>query len=309
MPPNIVVDGSPNDSTLLTLSHWPKSGTPSELKADTSTEIAFRYLESPRLHVSCELVTNNHFDQDGLFGIFALINPALSLRYRDLMIDVASAGDFSVFESRQAARIAFAVGAMSEEDTSPFPKAIFDRPYPEMAADLYVRALELVPDLLVDTDKFRGLWEEPDAALSESEAWLEAGRIGIREIGEMDLAIAELPSGIQNVHPMALYRRTHCSRIVLLAERQFEFQYRYESWVQLVSRRPAARVDLAPLVMELNSEERSGGSWNFDGVDAVTPRLFLEGAGESSLPGTRILEKLLKHLASGPPAWAPYDAS
>ena len=39
---NIVVDGSPRDNTLLTLSHWPKSGTPPELKADTSAEIALK---------------------------------------------------------------------------------------------------------------------------------------------------------------------------------------------------------------------------------------------------------------------------
>lgn len=33
--PNIVVDGSGNSETLITLSHWPKSGSPHALKADT----------------------------------------------------------------------------------------------------------------------------------------------------------------------------------------------------------------------------------------------------------------------------------
>ena len=74
--PNIVVDGSANDHTLLTLSHWPQSGTPVELKADTSAKIAFNYLDSPRFHVACEAVTNNHFDQDGLVGVYALQPPA-----------------------------------------------------------------------------------------------------------------------------------------------------------------------------------------------------------------------------------------
>jgi hypothetical protein len=31
--PNIIVDGAPNDFTVLTLSHWPKSGTPIEPQA------------------------------------------------------------------------------------------------------------------------------------------------------------------------------------------------------------------------------------------------------------------------------------
>ena len=42
--PNVIVDGPPNRHSTLTLSHWPQSGTPRELKADTSAEIAFRYL-------------------------------------------------------------------------------------------------------------------------------------------------------------------------------------------------------------------------------------------------------------------------
>src|SRR5262245_20342431 len=134
--PNIVVDGSPNRNTVLTLSHWPKSGTPWELKADTSAEIAFKYLDNPRFHVSADVVTNNHFDQDGLVGLFALIDPITALRHRELLIDVASAGDFDVFKTRTAARIAFTLAAFGEPETSPFPASIFDLAYPELAAQL-----------------------------------------------------------------------------------------------------------------------------------------------------------------------------
>src|SRR5262252_4569395 len=137
--PNIVVDGSPRDNTLLTLSHWPKSGTPAELKADTSAEIALKYLASPRFHVESEIVTNNHFDQDGLVGVFALIDPATATRHHDLLIDIASAGDFGVFKTREAARINFVIAAFSESKTSPFPKQIFSHSYPSMAAELYIR--------------------------------------------------------------------------------------------------------------------------------------------------------------------------
>jgi len=134
--PNVVVDGSPNNHTLLTLSHWPKSGTPSDLKADTSAEIAFKYLDSPRFHVSCDAVTNNHFDQDGLVGVFILIDPTEASRHRDLLIDIASAGDFGVFKTRVAARINFAISALADPQTSPFPGNIFSSPYPDMAAEL-----------------------------------------------------------------------------------------------------------------------------------------------------------------------------
>jgi hypothetical protein len=46
--PNIVVDGSGNAATVITLSHWPKSGTPKALKADTSTEIVFNFGSSEK---------------------------------------------------------------------------------------------------------------------------------------------------------------------------------------------------------------------------------------------------------------------
>ena len=68
--PNVVVDGARHADTLLTLSHWPHSGTPPALKADLSAQIAFRYLDSPVWHVDTEVVSNNHFDEDGLASAY-----------------------------------------------------------------------------------------------------------------------------------------------------------------------------------------------------------------------------------------------
>ena len=63
--PNVIVDGTANDRTLITLSHWRRSGTPADLMADTSTGIVFNYLDRPDLHVPADVVSNNHFDEDG----------------------------------------------------------------------------------------------------------------------------------------------------------------------------------------------------------------------------------------------------
>ena len=123
--PNVIVDGAPTANTVLTLSHWPKSGTPAPLKRDTSTEIVFAYLDAADLHVDAEAVSNNHFDEDGLVGMFALVDASLATRHRDLLVDVAQAGDFGVFARREAARIAFAIAASAEAGTSPLPARIF----------------------------------------------------------------------------------------------------------------------------------------------------------------------------------------
>ena len=80
--PNIVVDGAPGGATVLTLSHWPQSGTPETLRADTSAEIVFKYLDAPAMHVDVSAASNNRFDEDGLIGIFALTRPDLAARWR-----------------------------------------------------------------------------------------------------------------------------------------------------------------------------------------------------------------------------------
>ena len=94
--PSIIVDGKANDSTVLTLSHWPSSNTPVELKADLSAEIVYRYLNNSDSILSkpCDVVSNNHFDEDGLVSLYSLLNPQAALEEQSTLVDIASAGDF-----------------------------------------------------------------------------------------------------------------------------------------------------------------------------------------------------------------------
>ena len=94
------MDGSPTDGTLLCLSHWPGIGSPARFAADLSAEMAFSYLEAFDQHPGAAAVSNNHFDQDGLVGVFALASPADALTRRDLLVEVARAGDFADTSSR-----------------------------------------------------------------------------------------------------------------------------------------------------------------------------------------------------------------
>ena len=163
------------------------------------------------------------------------------------------------------------------------------------------------------------LWEQEDAILWESERMIETETVTIEERPALDLAVVRIPENRTEsrihrfafsqqsfCHPAAIHNATKCTRILLTCGRHAEFQYRYEGWVQLVSRKPPARVDLAPLAGELNLIE-SDGRWIFDGVDAITPRLHLDGKSESSIPVDVILRKLEEHLKTGPPAWDPHD--
>jgi hypothetical protein len=318
--PNIIVDGARAKNTVLTLSHWPKSGTPVELKGDTSTEIVFNYLDSPRFHVQADVVSNNHFDEDGLMGIFAILAPATAERHRNLLVDVAQAGDFGIFATRQAARIAFTLSAYVDADTSPLPSRLFKLPYSELASELYVRLLDVLPDLLTNLNDYQSLWEGEDKKLSASEELIEQGVITIEELPDLELAVVRMPGNLAShrvhrftqqrlaeCHPFALHNRTRCTRLLVLQGRRVEFQYRYEGWVQMASRRPAPRVDLSELANELNHEEGTKGRWVFDGVHQITPRLHLEGSSGTSIPVDTIVRRVEHHLQAGRPAWNPYD--
>jgi hypothetical protein len=179
--PNVIVDGARNEGTVLTLSHWPKSGTLTQLKGDTSTAIVFNYLDRPQFRVEADVVSNNHFDEDGSAGIFALLEPAMAERHRELIVDVAQAGDFGIFARRQAARIAFTLSAYADPDVSPLPSALFKLPYSEMASELYIRLIEVLPNLITNLDDYRALWETEDARLTASEEFIESGLITIDE--------------------------------------------------------------------------------------------------------------------------------
>jgi hypothetical protein len=85
-----------------------------------------------------------------------------------------------------------------------------------------------------------------------------------------------------------------------------DFQYRYESWVRMVSRRPELRVDLTSLAEELNREEGKA-TWVFEGVDRITPRLYRKGAGPGVIDSQRFIQLLEGELRTGVPAWNPYD--
>ncbi len=92
----MVVDGAPNANTVLSLTQRPGFPTPDRLAADLSAQMVFRYLDDGAgRHEPARVVTDNHFDQDGLVGVFALVDPEAALAQRTLLEDVAAAAHWS----------------------------------------------------------------------------------------------------------------------------------------------------------------------------------------------------------------------
>lgn len=318
--PNVIVDGSTADGTVLTLSHWPHTPVPAGLEADLSAEMAFTFLARPDLHDGTAVVSNNHFDQDGLVSVFALVEPEVALERRAFLIDVAAAGDFATYRDRDAARVSMVIGAFADPERSPL--AVDGDDYRDRCAFLYEELLGRLPEVCDHPDRYREFWADEDATLDASEAQMRSGAVRIDEVPELDLTVLHVPADaptrgghrfggqwVRGLHPMAIHNAVRGLALLVVRDEWCEFTYRYESWVQYQTRRPRPRVDLRPLAEDLTAQETSGGRWIFEGVETLTPRLYLLGADHTSLSLTHLRGQLEAALAQSPPAWDPYRST
>ncbi len=312
---NVVVDGSPNDCTVLALTHWPGIVQPAGLAADLSAQMAFKFVRSGN-SVDAGVVTNNHLDQDGLVAMYALVEPDKALRHQELLVDVAAAGDFGTYRYRQAAQASMAIARYADPHRSPIA-ADLTGPYEEQCAVLYERLLERLLDMVLHPEAFSGLWTDEDRQLTASEAALRSGAVTIEERPDIDLAIVDIEAGeperrghrfaaneYVGVHPMAINNATGCFRILQVHGRRYTYTDRYESWVQFQSRRPLPRVDLRPLANALTAAD-TATAWTASSPSSLTAQL--RTTEESSLDRTVVVAHLVEHLQSAPLAWNPYD--
>lgn len=325
--PCVVVDGRALPEARITLSHWPGTGTPEPLLDDLSTQIVFRYLERPEFHVDAEFVTNDHFDEDGLSSIYALTRPRDALARRARLCDFAEAGDFGTFRHRESARCAFAISTFADPERSPFGRALFNGTNDDRVSGLYTELLGRLTELLDFPDRFRELWSEEDALLEATQRALARGDIRIEHVPSLDLTVVTLPENAERArvhrftqvrqlayHPMAIYNAAPGLRVLYVKGRRYELEYRYESWVRYISRRPLPRADLSPLAEMLTVEERSlpgrgtPGVWTFEGVSRLTPRLHMQKADASRIAPETFRQRLQDFLTAAPAAWNPYVA-
>jgi hypothetical protein len=317
--PNIIVDGQAQQATKLTLSHWPWNITPKALHRDTSTEIVFAYLDNPEYHQQLPFVSNSHFDEDGLLSMYAVTQPEQALPYRDLMVATSRAGDFAIYSDPEAAKLSFVLAAYADTELSPLPESIFLANAREQVSGLYQHMLKILPALLENVDSSCEFWEPEFEHLLQSEAEIEVGLVDIQEIPEHDLAVIRIPQATpirtvrrhlerwdRAVHPFAVHNRTTCSRLVWIQDRTIEFQYRYESWVQIVSHRPAPRIDMALLAEKLNVLDNSD-SWIFEGINEVAARLYKPDREATTLDSEHFMTLLIEFLSTEPMAWDPYS--
>src|SRR4029077_2770741 len=108
--PKLSVDGTVDNA--IHFSHWMGNQTPASVKADTSTEIALNLVAAPdrdQLTQGIDLVTNNHFDTDGVLSVWTVLTGERALELREKLIAAADAGDFSELSTPEGVRASIVI--------------------------------------------------------------------------------------------------------------------------------------------------------------------------------------------------------
>ena len=299
--PKLSVDGTVDDA--LHLSHWEGNTTPEELRADTSTEIALNFVGWPARDEwarGVEVVTNNHFDADGVLSVWTALTGERALGLRDELIAAAEAGDFSEFPSERAVRVA----VLLQGGDNPFVPGVNSPLVEHLAGGERVdesRAYDLVlPEVervLTRTDEYEPLWREGWALIERGLDSFARGESRVEEDETTGLSVVTLAPGLygdagfdpaRHAAPYTAVAHNARGRVFLVATPladgwSYRIDYPYYAWAETYTRPRVARRDLAPLVERLNELEGEGGaSWKPDRSELTSAVKFLDAGGLAS---------------------------
>ena len=320
--PKLSVDGTVPNS--IHFSHWEGNETPAELRADTSTEIALNLVNSPNkaaLTRGIELVTNNHFDTDGVLSVWTVLTGERALQYRDLLIAAAEAGDFSEHSSDDGVRASIAIqgaeqSSPNNDDGSPLAQFLAGREMATRQVDNDALAYELllpeVERLLTNVDAYEPLWRDGWKQVADALESFETGKSQVKEYADSRISLVTLAPDIFNGSGFSPTRHsapfTAISKfargklfVIAIPARDgwfYRFDYPYYSWAETVVRPRIARRDLSSALQLLNEKETSReGKWATDHREMTSAVKFLDQSG-SPAPSrlepedvTQLLEK------------------
>lgn len=296
--PKLSVDGTVDNA--IHFSHWQGNQTPAELKADTSTEIALNLVAAPNrdeLTRGIELVTNNHFDTDGVLSVWTVLTGERALELREQLIPAAEAGDFSEFRNEAAVRASIVIQGSDQ----PIPDTDSRSPLAYQLAGEDVddaRAYELVlPEverLLTRTDEYEPLWRSAWDQIAKAIESFERGASTVTEFGEAGVSLVTLapdvfsPSGFNPTRHAAPYTAiSHYAkgRLFLITTPlrdgwSYRIDYPYYSWAETIVRPRIERRDFSPLLFRLNQiEGEKEGVWKADSSELASAFKFLSKHG------------------------------
>lgn len=294
--PKLSVDGTVDNS--IHFSHWQGNTTPAELKADTSTEIALNLVASPNradLTQGIELVTNNHFDTDGVLSCWTVLTGERALAYRDLLIAAAEAGDFSEHSSDDGVKVSIAIQGSDQarpnnDDGSPLARQLAGEEVDDDAR-AYELVLPEVERLLTNINDYESLWREGWNSVAAAIESFERGKSTVTEYAESRISLIILApelfdgsgfSPTRHSAPFTAISKFAKGELFLIAIPTsggwfYRLDYPYHSWAETVVRPMLPRRDLTTALHLLNSRESNhAGRWQTDNREMTSAVKFLE---------------------------------
>lgn len=304
--PKLSVDGTVPNS--IHFSHWQGNETPKELKADTSTEIALNLVTSPHrdaLTRNIDLVTNNHFDTDGVLSVWTVMNGEIAVKYRDVLIAAAEAGDFSEYSNADGVRISLAIqgcdGAIPEDNTgSPLARLLAGEDVPDDAR-CYELIMPEIERLLTNINDYEPLWREGWKKIVDALESFDRGLSRVTEIEASKVSLITLAPEIfswEGFNPTrhsapytAISKFAHGELFVIGIPSAsgwfYQIDYPYYSWAETVVRPKVERRDLTDALQSLNVKEGNhDGLWQTDKRELSSAAKFLDA--QQNLAASRL---------------------
>jgi hypothetical protein len=287
--PKLSVDGTVDNA--IHFSHWKGNQTPASVKADTSTEIALNLVAAPNrdeLTKGIDLVTNNHFDTDGVLSVWSVLTGERALELREKLIAAAEAGDFSELSTQAGVRASIVIqgseSAIDEDTGSPLARQLNGSPVSNNAR-AYELVLPHVERVLSRTNDYASLWCDPWNRIAAALDSFAQGRSRVDEDREAKISLVTLApeifssSGFKPTRHCAPFTAiSHHARgeIFLIATPfaggwAYRLDYPYYSWAETIVRPRIERRDFSPLVAVLNElESNPGGRWRLDSSELTS---------------------------------------
>lgn len=318
--PKLSVDGLVPKSVHF--SHWQGNETPAEVKADSSTGIALNVVASParaELTRGVELVTNNHFDTDGVLSVWTMLMGERALELSAQLIAAAEAGDFSANTGAAGIRASLVLQggdgfAPDAGVASPLARHLSGGADVDEAR-AYALVLPEVERVLTRTNYYEHLWHDEWAKTEASLESFASGASRVEEDEETGLSFVTLSRdlyGAQGFSPTrhaAPYTaitehargRVYLIAIPLAGGWGYRVDYPYHSWAETVVRPRITRTDFAPLVAQLNEEEQNREArWQLDTEGLSSAFNFVDGGGilrPSSLAPEKLADRVRAALS------------
>jgi len=294
--PKLSVDGTvPN---AIHFSHWKGNQTPAPVKADTSTEIALNLVAAPNreeLTQGIELITNNHFDTDGVLSVWTMLTGEPALELRDKLIAAAEAGDFSEMSTQAGVRASIVIqGSDSPADVgSPLARQLAGEPVSDEAR-AYELVLPHVERVLTHTNDYASLWCDPWNRIATALESFDKGSSIVEEDCEANLSLVMLSPEIfssrgfkptRHAAPFTAISAHAKGELFLIATPleggwAYRIDYPYYSWAETIVRPPIERHDFRALVTRLNESEQSPmGLWRIDNNELASAVKFADANG------------------------------